>query len=566
MRRKKTRFKFAGGGLSRITCLAGLILMVSAGGLLTVFTLMERSFSGTTRRQDDFYRILREYDISADLIAGTGRGTEREYERLNRELDRLERRAIGVESWLSVLKRRKALTLVFPPSVENYRDSIRRALKAYPASQPLIAFSAAAMVKDTAINKETEEQLRSFLPLLTDTSFNTLRLSLYVLLGDFGSPEKAAQLPDDLISDGTETITLNLAIMKVLREDIDSAAVDIQTTLNSRIPPTGDFIRFAAEYYYDFGELRRSAELFSRLEDDAALSRQADALYLAGFHDSARSLWTILADPSPPLPPDTPDISVYHTERGLYNLAVTALNQEETGFFLEKLNSMESVSDTESRQAGLIRYSRLLPYSQAIYALESTEKLSPSLFPLIDLEIHRRYTEWQEPGRKIAEAWLLLDRHFENEDLYRWAAWSMSFQQYFDELRILLNRLNHERYAAWNWVPVYRAIEAVREGDIDTAESILRLALEDDKERWYIYANLGRILESRRSAGRALEQYEIAAAMVTNPKTASRLWIHIARCLSALARSSEARRALENALELDPQNITARLELERTLF
>jgi tetratricopeptide (TPR) repeat protein len=563
MRLQKLRILLFNNALLRITFIAGLILLVLACLFLTGFYLIERSASKTTRMKDSFSRILREYDISADVYTGT----EREYESLNRELDRLEKRAIGVESWLSVLKRRRALASRYPPSTENYRVSINRALKVYPSSAPLAAIAAAALVKDTAVSIKMENALRGFSPLLAENDFNKLRLSLHVLLGDFSSPQKAAVLPTNLLSDGTEVITQNLIIMKILNSDfgaanntLDNAAADIQAIINSSAP-SENFIRFAAEYNYDFGDIHRAAVLFSRLEGDSALGRQADSIYLAGFPASARSLWLLLSSASNDRDPKERDPK----ERSLYNLAVTTDNAHEASIYLKKIIDMDFESVTDSRQFGLIRYSRLLSNTQALAALEKTEKLKPSAFPFIDLEICKRRTESQQPARKIAEAWLLLDRHFENEDLYRWASWLMAFQRDYGELAILLKHQVLDQYQPSEWFSLYKSVQLMQEGEIDTAINLLR-SIPEDSAGWYVYANLGRILEAQRSHLRAIEQYDLAIEKKLDNKTASRINYNMARCFTALSRASDARIALEDALNIDPDNHTARLEYERLLF
>ena len=194
--------------LLRITLLAGLILLVLSGLTLTVLFLIERGGSSSSRQQDSFSRILREYDSLAQEIYGT----QREYDRLHNELDRLEKRAISIESWLSVLKRRRALAKNHPPSVENYKNSINNAQKAYPLSQPIAAIASEALIKNTALNSEAEEQLRRWLSLFSSFSFNNLRLAIHVVLGDFKNTQMAANLPADILSDGTESITVELAL------------------------------------------------------------------------------------------------------------------------------------------------------------------------------------------------------------------------------------------------------------------------------------------------------------------------------------------------------------------
>ncbi|MDR1870014.1 MAG: hypothetical protein LBQ82_08525 [Treponema sp.] len=539
----------SGNSFLRVTLICGLILFVLIGGLLTFFRLLERGYSKTARREDSFYHILREYDISAGIFVGT----EKEFEKLNAELDRLEKRTIGVESWLSVLKRRRALANRYPPAVENYRSSLKRAQKAYPQSEPITALAAASLVKDTALNKNAENSLRDLLLTLNGTPYNTLRLHLHVILGDFKNPQTALQLPE-LFSDGSEDLSVDLALVKILRSDYREAAADIQTVLNSP-SPSASSINLAAEFLYDFGDLRRSAELFSRVEGEDAMIRQADALYLAGFEGSARSIWSILSE--------SPESS---NENSLYNMAVTADDNEEAYYYLEKLVKTEPASadaneNRNSRQFGLVRYSRLLDYDGAIAALDGAKKTRLDAYPYIDLEKCRRYTQRFIPGRQIAETWLLLERHPEEEDLYEWAAWLVFFQRYYDEAEILLKRAEQFQFSR-EWAAFYRAILLMREGDLETAEEILR-GIPAEAADWYVHANLGRILEAYRSVRQALEQYELAAAKTRNSKTASRIQHRIARCFSTLGDAGEFRRALEYALELDPENVTARLDLDR---
>jgi tetratricopeptide (TPR) repeat protein len=484
-------------------------------------------------------------------LKGARAGTEKEYENLNRELGRLEKRALGVESWLSVLKRRRALAYRYPPSMGNYRDSINRALKVYPSSQPLTALAAAAFVKDKAVNRETENALRSLLPVLTDDNFKKLLLSFHVLLGDFNNPQKASGLPKDLLSDGTESVTQNLIIMKILNPETGyNAASDIQAVINSSYP-SENFIRFAAEYNYDFGDIRRAAFLFSRLEGDNAIGRQADCFYLAGFPASARSLWLIL--------------SAVSDERSLYNLAVTTDDPLEAAVYLKKIIDMGSVSFSDSRQFALIRYSRLLPNTQAVTVLEKTDKLKPSAYPFIDLEICRRKTESQQSARKIAEAWLLLDRHYDDENLYRWVSWLMVFQREYDELNILLKRRVSDNYQSSEWTKLYKSIQLMRDGEIDTAMNLLQ-EIPEGNAGWYVYANRGRIFESLRSFSKALEQYDLAVEKKPEKKSSSKIKFNTARCLTAMSLPADARHALEDALNFDPDNLSARLEYERLLF
>ena len=575
----------------RISLICGFILLIIAGSILVIFHMTEKNI--TPARQDiTFGQLLRGWDAAFDGLIYT----EREFDYLNEELNRIEERAVTVESWLSVLKRRRALANIHQPSVSHYRRSIDNALKAYPASQPIIAVACAALIKNSAVNRENEEQLRIWLSSLSDTSLNSLRLAIHVLAGDFTNLQRASLLPVNLFSDGTESVSIDLAVLKIFHRNYSDAASDIQRLLYSS---AGSFagntgvsaqaLRFAAEFHFDFGEMLRSAEIFSYLSvydsalntgdwpeiQEFAMIRQADALYLAGYIEMASAIWSILAENS-----------VSQKETGLYNLSVTSNDQNKAVQYLERLvnavntapntaqnirrSSPHSGSHNDVSRAGvfgLIRYSRLFDYIQALGILQGNKRYTKEDYPYIDLEISKRFTESQIPGRQIAETWLLLDRHETNEDLYKWAAWLFTFQRRFDEARILLDRIElppAPRFTG-KWINVYKAIQLMYDGDLEKAENILRAipAAGESNTDWLVYANLGRILETTRSASRALEHYEIAASTAQNPKTAARIQLAIAKCYMSLNRPNEARHALITASRYDPDNVTIRLELDR---
>ncbi|MCL1954709.1 MAG: hypothetical protein FWF61_02145, partial [Brevinematales bacterium] len=113
----------------RITLVSVLIFFILSSGALAFFYLAERNADKTTRIQDNFSRSLREYDTQF-----SDTGADRDFERMNRELDKLEKKAIGVESWLSVLKRRRALARINQSSLENYKKSVNNAIQLYPMS------------------------------------------------------------------------------------------------------------------------------------------------------------------------------------------------------------------------------------------------------------------------------------------------------------------------------------------------------------------------------------------------------------------------------------------------
>ncbi|MDR1252629.1 MAG: hypothetical protein LBK62_10775 [Treponema sp.] len=589
------------GNLLQVTCFSGLFLSFLIAGILVIaYSLGGRG--PTAEKGAGFYRLLREYDRAAQNaeVPAAEERTRPVIETLDRELDKLEKEAGSVESWLSILKRRRQLAHLNPRYIPAYRQSTRRARQAYPYSEALAALAAAALVQDAPISPEIEAELRDCLPLFSGIRFASLRLSLHILLGDLKNPETAAGLPPPALStvdlrggfsaSEKEALTADLAMVKLLKGDPAGAAAEIQGVLagyaavRNAPPSSGEFLRFAAEYFYDFGDILRSAELFSRLPGGAA--RQADALWLGGYADGARNIWSLLALPAA-------DGESGPSTRSLYNLAVTAKSPEEAVVSLERLISPPGLASLDgktpetpaaaslSRQFGLIRYSRLLDAPRAAALLEAAGGESgPAMAALLELEILRRRMELLETGRLTAETWLLLGRYPENEDLYRWGAWFFDYRRNYGETAQLLKTAGRHRFTG-SWIGLHEALQSVREGNLDAAENRL-----GSVTGWPAAANQGLILEARRAPAKALEYYEIAArGLLENSEgpgisppglgdwdktdetrrreTASRLQLRIAHCLKTLGRTGESRRVLEYALDLNPDNLNARLELSR---
>ena len=591
----------------RFTFFTGLLLLLVMGALFAgILALNGGALPQSFKRESAFHRLLREYDFRYRRVAEADSFAvqRQELERLDNELDRLEKKVEGVEAWLSVLKRRRHLARHDSRYEQAYRQSVRRAALDFPYSEPVAALAAANLIRGAAITGDAQEQLRRTIPLLESSRLVPLRLSLHILLGDLKSPQRALseKTLEDLLGENAlgagnifsvfavseaELIAADLAIMKTIAGDIPAAALDIQAAL--AIFPSPALIRLAAEYYYDFGDLVRSAELFSMLWDENSLSRQADALWLAGYDDNARTIWTMLASP------DNPASWIALQNRALYNLAITARTRQEAVALLERLVGQASLPEQAdagdvSRCYGLIRLSRLFDAQRALTLLDGEKTLieaslteaspaqaesasavlasSEARVPpdiLIDLEMLKRRTEVREPARVVAETWLLLDRHPAVEALYEWGAWYFALYRNYTESALLLKTAARQNFNG-QWVQLHTARQQIHDGDGDGAEETLR-AIPPQEAHWTAAANLGRLLEARHAWAQALEQYgraadALSAATATEPD-ASRLQVNIARCLRNLGRIEESRLALDYALELNPDNIAARLELSR---
>jgi tetratricopeptide (TPR) repeat protein len=558
--RKKSR-----GRLLKIIFLSGIILALLVLGALAA---LSRLRPGDSPPEDQgFFQTLRDYDRAPG-------GSSPEF--LSRKLDKLEKEAQGVEAYLSVLKRRRALARTDPRFLPPYREAARRAAAAYPYSEPLAAIAAAALIRGQALTRA--EELGQYLTVLSSGSFYPLRLSLHILRGDFKDPRTAAEIPSlstvlggalprirgQIPSGAAESLITCLTILKTLEGG--AGAEEIRWGLSEALNPAAspDFLRFAAEYFYDYREPLKAAELFSRLDTEEDFSRQADALWLAEQPAAARNIWTLLAFPAGE---NSPPASSAAAARSLYNLALYAANPEEAAARYQQLlapdpagNGGPSAAAPESRIYGLIRYSRMVGTPLALAVLEEGIKSFPGN-PLLDLELLKRRGEFQEPERLIAETWLLLGRHPGSEELSRWAAWYFDFQRRPGETALVLRNAARQGIAA-PWTGLHEALGSIYAGNLSRAEDILR-ALPPEETGWEVFANRGRIYEALRAPAAALEYYETAAAEVQNRKEAARIQLHIARCLRALGRGREIRRVLEYALDLDPGNLKARLELDR---
>ena len=586
-------------GLVKVAVFSGLILAAVFGtGLAVLNTALAAVQEASVRERISFQRLLNDYDLKRDQVFGYwGTADAAEAENLSLDLDRLETETKKSESnWLSVLKRRRELANLpgaGPRRLQAYRRSSAKALGDFPFSQSIAAVAASAIALGN-VGVEAEEELRRILPRLNATGFVPIRIALHVMLGDFQSPERASRY---LLEDGgmsldfaisaighdTEAVLTSLVILRVLEGETREPLFAVQGAA-ARDGVSDEFIRFAAELVYDFGNPIRSAELFHILPGDEALSRQADAFWLAGYTDLARLTWSGLVNPSSGMDrggTSWQDASVLE-DMALYNLAVTAETEEDARETLSRL-TLQGSPGQPYRDLGVIRFTRLLDPRQGIAALEAEKRIrgtDPSLVnsglggrlptnALIDLEILRRRMEMGEAPRIVAETWMLINRNHDLEDLYEWAAWLFTLQRNISETERLILTAERQGFSG-SWMATHRALQLIHDGRFDSAlRTMETVQAGDSGGDWALSANLGRVLEARGAATRALEHYQTALAMlmetgaVNRHEIASVLHFRIARCLRTIGRTDESRRSLMEAIELNPNNLQARLDLNR---
>jgi tetratricopeptide (TPR) repeat protein len=491
-------------------------------------------------------------------------------EQLNSFLEDLEKKALSVESHLSVLKRRRNLARysAFPPETAGlfigaYGDAADRLSRLFPYSEGLAALAAEALLlRDPLIAPETAAAMENYLARIREPSRAPLALGLYILSGKLADPQSAGSIPQGdallaaaipLVSEKEgEQLLVNQGILRLLEGDTPGCGTLVTALLaGSRGTAAPQSLRFGAEFLYDFGDPLESAELFSRFSDEESLARQADALRRGGHGDTARNIWRGLA-----FPPAGGTKSTERISKSRYNLAATAGETGEKAAYLEGLFADPPPAPSPVLTYGVLAYTRLLDTPRAVAILEEQDLQSESL---LDLELLKRRRDRWTIDRIVAELWLLLGRHPQDERLYQWGAYYFDRQKRYDETAVLIKTAGYNHLDG-GWIDLNQAIRLVREGRLDEGEALLTGL---SGRVWQADANIARILEARRSNAAALDYYEAAAARVRDKKDAARIQLHIARCLRALGRDREIRPVLEYAGDLDPENLNIRLELRR---
>jgi hypothetical protein len=525
--------------------LIGLVLALALAFALLFFLINRDTLVFPLQSNKNFARDLKRYD---DALAQEGP------ELLDKRLDVLERQARSQEEWLSLLKRRRNLARLNSLYVSSYQKSSSEAVKAFPNSEAMIAVAGDSLLYTPKANAGL---LQNYADKLFQFRFAPLVLSIYALTGVLGDPEETAQINglENLLSmefapELKGLFRVNTLLLDILKGEILAASVGINGLIESN-PYSRDFLILGGEFFYDYGNPLRAAELFFRL-GDSYIGRIADALALAGEVQAARNIWTALANATE----RNPALST----QSLYNLAATSENPQEAAAWLERIFTANAASSDLYKLYGIIRYTRLQNTSRAIVSLEEQNTMDE---PLLDLELHRRRMDLWPLDRSAAETWLLLGRHPDSEPLYRWAAWFFDRQKFYGETAQLLKITGQHEISA-PWIELTQALTFLREGYISEGLKILETEYQKNPTGdWHIPANIARVMESRRTVTAALDYYERAAAQADTRQSLAVLQLRISRCLETLGRFEESRRSLEYALELDPENYNARTEIWR---
>ena len=585
-------------GLVVFLVLLGTYVFVSIHGGFPLFSPVK---FGTSR----FSRALEEYD---QMDKGS-----LSYRQHNSLLDSLEKKASDTESTLSVLKRRRYQALHARTDREQYLASYilsaAKAFKQYPHSAQIGAIAGEALILNGYSGEgNIAAQLQEISSLLSEGALTNLSLAFSVYAGSWKDPGEARFLKKELFTllcsladrEEREKYLVNACIRTIL-EDNTNEAFTMVNALYTDPPLRDETILFGAEFFYDYGNFLRSAELFSSFTDSRSIARQADALWLGNYTDSARILWKTAAADSAASNTVNSDADISSIKaRSYYNLASTTANRQEAGYYLEQLFASNSDYD-QGKTFGIIRYSRIAPTDRAISILSQTDFEREGLF---DLELLRRRSEDWEIDKSVAETWMLLNRHNNDGRLYEWGVWYFDFQHRYNETAMALRNAGINRVEG-SWSALHRAFALIREQELPEAEKSLRSIVRSPQEiktppgrfsqpLWQASANLAILLEKQNNYQEALQYYEIAAAqlvtVINRPEAkafspdgvfpaeeqgvpaaavslerrdAARIQLRIANVLRALGKTSESVRALDYALDLDPENMEARLQKRR---
>ncbi|MDR1429952.1 MAG: tetratricopeptide repeat protein [Spirochaetaceae bacterium] len=548
-------------GLLPFVCAAGLVFSVIISAALLFLAVMGLSPDGTEskaqKETDPFYRALIEFDT------GPGAAQSRP-DRLDALLSELEKKALGVDSRLSVLKRRRILARQYPEFTEQYRDAALRAQEDFPYSEPLaLAAAESLLLESEARGTQDDEALKTRLGALAGTlpadSHALAVLALRVLAGECADIRSAAAIPDaerlfDIAAaetGGTERglLTVNSVLLRIRGGNIPGAMARLEALLNAG-DNSEETLKTTAALIYDYGDPLRAAALLAPFTDPESIAKEADALYLGGSVDGAKNLWKLLLSPGD-------DVPLRIRERALYNLGVLETDTRAARSYLEELLMLNPGSVN-----GIMRYSRLLPAPEAIALLEGIASIQDgdAEFPL-RLETLKRKRDLVQPARLAAETWLLINAYPQEPAAYEWGAFYFDLQRLYDETAILF------RNAGFNNIEspplsLHKALLLILNGSMESGEEQL-LGLAKASPDWRIYANLGRVREARRGPQEALSYYEAALSAASGPGTAerARLELRTARINLALGKNQEARKALERAGEIDPDNLSVQVEI-----
>ncbi|MCL2834877.1 MAG: hypothetical protein FWD78_17030 [Treponema sp.] len=526
------------------------------GLLLVIITAWALLFYTMTRNQD-FFPKETTADFGRDLTRYDEAVISENSDKLAKRLDKLENQAKTQDDWLSILKRRRILAGPDRNQLAAYQKSAAKAANIFPYSEVLAAVAGEALLKG---GETSPVLLNEYAGRITQPRFYPLALSFYVLAGNLDDPQKAAQITGlrrlfaaDLPQELKGTVQTDDILLGIINKEQDSA-IRISEAIRLN-PNSAKLINLGAGYFYNYGNPMQAAGYYARLGDNYA-EKTAAALAAAKEIPAARNIWTAMANN----PGEEPELLI----KSFYNLAATSADNREAAAWLEKIFTLGAGSSTgpnkDANISALIRYSRLQSSDRGIALLEGQDVTNEAL---LDLELLRRRLEILPVDSGAAQVWLLLGRHPQSQQLYQWGAWFFDRQKLYTETAQLLKIAGRQGFTD-PWVNIHYGLSLLKDGRIDEGYKLLQAEYQRNiLQDWRIPADMAAVNEYRRSLSAALELYQAAAALAVNPVDLSKIQFRLFRCLETLGKFDEGLKALEYAVELNPDDLNSAMELWR---
>jgi hypothetical protein len=256
-------------------------------------------FLGNSKEAKTYLSAFDRELIAYDLFDAPKRVIEGENpNQIEGMLSRLQKNAKTAEEQLSVLKRRRALALIDRRYISAYAKAAQAAAEAFTGSTPIAVVAAEATALGGVSTENDIALLKKYASGISQYRFDTLVMCINILAGELDSPSKAAALPPlpdmlslDLswLSEKTQMdLLIDEFLLRAYSGDISAAESGINSLL---IKGTAEIKRMGAEFFYDYNNALRAAELFLSLNGENDFVRAADALALAGEIPGARSIW-----------------------------------------------------------------------------------------------------------------------------------------------------------------------------------------------------------------------------------------------------------------------------------
>lgn len=487
-------------------------------------------------------------------------------------LSSLKKKASGSISWLSIVKRQRALY-----AWDDAVDTLRSALRAMPASEVL-----AAMMVDTLILSDRSSEALQYTAILSKGEFSSVAAYAHILAADVQNPLSTDPYWWIRAADatGNNEFYRNAAVVYAGLGQTDRA-IDSFREYDANVP--GERL-FRARLYHDVGLFERvfplyegypgelyAPEDFSVVSDSLVSSGKTDSDtlwkdWIRFYPESSPVPWYNLAvSTTQPgefrqtleqalqlYPADYPLVALYvrSAHIGPDNLFPDSISRTLRNFLFYSLDMKE-------------RELNRLPYpDEGRKVLDNAVALTeqqPTQADLHMLAEHILYVLRSGSGERHATGllWEYLERYPDSQVLHDFAQWFfLSTGQNDTAFEIHADRRFPES-------PFVSGLGYALRGDSELAIDAFDRCAGDVQNEWRALANKARVLALSGKKSESIETWSLAASRATTDREKSALHYEAAAILAESRMHAQAIRILEYALDLDPSNQRARSALSR---